>query len=140
MKRFFAIILSVLAIALIIYGVNSYRNSEKTPPQKPEENVQQNIPMDNPGIDKNESEDYPQTAPNPSNETTVYTGVGIYQGKIDSNFIEVLLDGNPPLLLSFTLSPDVSKEFSSIKPEEGDVISFEYKTLEGQYLITKILR
>lgn len=143
MKRFFAIILSVILIAAVIYCVHSCtKDTDITEKEKTEgssSDLDIYVPVDDPSTDEDES------APTrfeikTEDDSPVYTGVGIYHGKVDSNFVEITFEEVHPVLRSARLAPDLAKDFSSLKLNEGDIISFEYQIISDMYIIQKIIK
>ena len=138
MKRFFAIIITVLLISALIFCIHSCtKDSYKINDQKNNESSVPDlyVPTDDSNVKNDES------SPNTNKEdSTVYTGVGIYHGKVDSNSIEITLDGTQPLLISARISPELAKNFSSLKLQEESIISFEYQLVNDMYVIQKIIK
>lgn len=130
MKRFFAVILSVIIIAAAIYCFHSCTKDTPSPekdvtPQKEDNEVV--IPEPEKELEKRE-------------DPVTYTGVGIYHGKADSTSVEITISGPEDILTSCKLSPELAKKFSSLNLEEESIISFEYQLVNGQYIITKIIK
>lgn len=159
MKRFLTIIAVILVIALVVFGVHSCKKS------KPDTNVSDNptegIVGMTPIEDGETSTDTPSKTPdedlaNASDEeviekhendlekkldnTKTFTGTGIYHGKADSTSVEITMDSVQPFLISAKLSPEIAEKFSSYELTEESIISFEYKIVDEQYVITKILK
>ena len=143
MKRFFAIIITILLIAATIFCLHSCLK-DKSETNAPEENKDSSglelyVPKDDPNTEEDESAPTKHEIVT-EDESPVYTGVGIYHGKVDSNFIEVTLEGIQPTLISARISPELAKNFSSLKLQEGSIISFEYQIINDMHVIQKILK
>ncbi len=134
MKKFIIVILCILLIGSVIFCVNSCQK-EETPdvvPPTPDEVII--LPPDNgTGSEEQETPDVPKR-----DESLVYTGTGIYHGKIDSTFIEVTIDSIHPILEACRLSPELAENFSSLNLEPETIITFEYQIIDDQYVISKI--
>lgn len=133
MKRFFAVILSVIIIAAAIYCFHSCTNDVPSP-----ENPEKDVP---PQVENSETViPEPEKETDEKDETVTYTGVGIYHGKADSTSVEITISGPEDILTSCKLSPELAKSFSSLNLEEESIISFEYQLVNGQYVITEIIK
>lgn len=74
--------------------------------------------------------------PYPSKPTTNKTATGVYNGREDSNFIELSMpDGT---YRTCRLSADLKENFKALGLNEGDTITFEYTEVDGQYTILSI--
>ena len=83
--------------------------------------------------DKTESKNEP--------EGIFKTDTGVYQGQIDSNFIEIAISGVPKekAIKVFMLSDDIKKEFDGMELSVGEDIKFQYFVNESeQNVIVKI--
>lgn len=60
----------------------------------------------------------------------ILTGTGKYVGQIDSNFIEIEVDG--VTTRSFQLSDPIKESFDDYKLKTGDSVAFRYREVEGQ--------
>ena len=143
MKRFFSIIITVLLIAALIFCIHSCTKDSSTNKEQEENKGSSNLELYVPEDDPNTEED--ESAPTKheivtKDDSPVYTGVGIYHGKVDSNFIEITIDGIQPLLISARVSPELAKNFSSLKLQEDSIISFEYQLINDMYVIQKIIK
>ncbi len=69
------------------------------------------------------------TGQDQSKVNPVKTDSGTYNGRIDSNFIEVKISGVPEenAIRSFMLNEKVKNEFDSYNLKSGDVIKFNYQ-------------
>lgn len=64
------------------------------------------------------------------------TATGVYNGREDSNFIELSMpDGT---YRTCRLSADLKENFKALGLNEGDTITFEYTEADGQYTIMSI--
>lgn len=141
MKKVFTILVSILLVSLIIFGVYSFLNKDKSPESSdisPE--VQQDITerqpvLDDPSTEEDEAENNPKV-----DSSQVFTEIGIFSGRIDTYSIELVVGSDMPMTFSFRLSPEVAEEFSSYNFEPGSFISFEYTENNGQRTITKIIQ
>ena len=143
MKRFFAIIITVLLIAALIFCIHSCTKDSSITKEQEENKGSSNLELYVPEDDPNTEED--ESAPTKheivtQDDSQVYTGVGIYHGKVDSNFIEITIDGVQPLLISARISPELAKIFSSLNLQEESIISFEYQLINDMYVIQKIIK
>lgn len=134
MKKFLIVVLCILLIGAVIFCVNSCQKNEKPEVITPDPNgIIELTPDDGPGSEEQESQNGPK-----HDESTVYTGTGIYHGKIDSTFIEVTIDSIHPILEACRLSPELAEKFSSLNLEPETIITFEYRIIDDQYVISKI--
>lgn len=143
MKKNLTIVICILIIAAVVVCLYIYKKPQSVPQQPAPENPNsitdmQQIPQDDPNTEVNEREEYKNE--NNMDDSTIYTEVGIYSGKIDSNSVEILLGDSTPLLVPCRLSPEVAAEFSSLDLEEDSIVSFEYKIVDEQYVITKFIK
>ena len=152
MKRFLAIILTVLVIAATVFCVHSCKkNGTKDPAPSDSTNPSAGLvgygspdekkePEKKPE-EKKTTDDKPTFPGTPSDNSTVYTGIGIYHGRTDSARVEITLDTElQPILISSTLTPELAESFSSLNLEEDTIISFEYQIINDQYVISKIIK
>lgn len=135
MKKVLIVIIFIALIAGVIFCVNSCQNKDDVVPENTPEATDV-IPQND--VPDTENEVQPETKKPDTEDFPVYTGTGIYHGKIDSTFIEVLVDGVTPPLRSCKLSPELAEKFSSLNLELGAIITFEYQLVDDQYVIKSI--
>lgn len=134
MKKFLTVIICIALIAGIIFCVNSCR-SENDIVSDPTPEGTGEITQDTPDT---ESDAQPETEKPDTASSTVYTGTGIYHGKVDSSFIEVTIDSINTITTSCRLAPELAEKFSSLNLEPESIITFEYQLIDDQYVIKKI--
>lgn len=134
-KKFLIVIICIVLIAGVIFCVNSCQNKGDIIPKSNPEGITETTPIDKP----NNENDVQQEPKKPvADDSPVHTGTGVYHGKIDSTFIEVLVDGVTPPLRACKLAPELAEKFSSLNLELGSIITFEYQIVDDQYVIKKI--
>ena len=140
-KKVLIVATAIVLIAGLIFFVNSCRKDQNIPDNNTENkgSVVEVTPIDDPNNDADDVPDNTQKAPE-KNTSPVYTGTGIYHGRVDSSFVEITFDDIQPILLSCKLSPELAEKFSSLSLEPESIISFEYQMIDGQYVINKILK
>lgn len=126
------LLLTIFCLGLATGCDINVKDPNPTPPS-------QNQPEDN----KTKEEE--RTDPNQNQEQDEATGVkqntGIYQGLIDSNSIEIKIDGAPEdtAYKAFALSASVIEGFEQLGLDTGDKVSFTYTEEEDQQpLISEI--
>ena len=137
------VFLMLLTNLLAGCGLLSYFNSEEILSEQGTQNVEVQSAQDpdhqassslgETSSDKTESKNEP--------EGIFKTDTGVYQGQIDSNFIEIALSGIPKEKATrvFMLSDDTKKEFDGMELSIGEVIKFQYFNNESeQNVIVKI--
>jgi len=68
---------------------------------------------------------------------------GIYQGQVDSNFIEIKIDGEPQetAYMVFMLTGDIKNNFEGMHLKIGDAVQLEYyKNPSGQFVLTYFVK
>ncbi|MBR5586944.1 MAG: hypothetical protein IKW02_03180 [Clostridia bacterium] len=158
MKRFFTIILTVLIIALVVFGVHSCKKSTFSPSNtgNPTDGIIGTTPEQDGDKSSSGNKDIKDKLENADDEESLeireehfeeslktaetYTGTGVFHGKADSTSVEITLDSVQPMLISAKLSPEIAEKFASYDITEESIISFEYKIVDEQYVITKILK
>lgn len=132
MKKFFGIL---IFIAVIVFAGWAYMNSG-APADKADPTP---LPSASPSADvivTPEPEDKPVVTPQPTPETVKkLSAKGVYAGKADSNFIEIMIEGK---YISAKLSPDLKAKFDSLNIEEKDNVTIEYTLDKGVYVVHKI--
>lgn len=80
--------------------------------------------------------------PNTEDENKVKRGIGIYQGQIDSNSIEIeVQEGTEKIPTAFQLSGEIKENFAEYDLDTGDSVSFSYETPQaGQPILTEITK
>lgn len=158
MKRFFTIILTILLVALVVFGIHSCRKSKYSPDNtdNPTDGIIGITPEQDGEKKPSGSKDIKEELEKATDEESIelreeqlednlkdaetYTGTGIYHGKADSSSVEITLDSVQPMLISAKLSPEIADKFASYDLTEESIISFEYKIVGEQYIITKIIK
>ncbi len=140
MKKF---ILFILCVAILVGGVMfALRACDSENP------TGENVPPNNEVVQPNTEKDPMAELNNRDNdgdevtysENEVYIGTGIYNGKVDTSFIEVILEAEGPMLQICKLSPELADKFSSYGFAVGSILSFKYKMVNEQFVITEIIQ
>lgn len=144
MKKIVIILVIIILTLILIKGFGEifYFNNvdisnEETAQQGTEQNLQAgdgeeslptSAPSDNPNAEN-------------QSESEMKTDTGIYQGQIDSSFIEIKISGVPDdkALRVFMLSEEIKASLEQLKLEEGGDIKIQYYQNEnGQDVIMLI--
>ncbi len=128
MKKFFGIL---IFIAVIIFAGWAYMNSgtpAKTDPDpSPSPSPAVTMPQPTP-------EEVVTPKPTPEEEEKL-SAKGVYAGRADSNFIEIMINNK---YVSAKLSPDLKASFDNLDIEEEDNVTIEYTLDKGVYVVHKI--
>ena len=141
MKKVITVVIILVLVAGLIFYVNSCRKDQNIPNNNTENkgSVVDVTPIEDPNSDSDSLPEDTQKTPD-KKASPVYTGTGIYHGKVDTTFVEITFDDIQPTLLSCKLSPELAEKFSSLNLEPESIITFEYQVIDGQYVINKIIK